>query len=361
MKRHKLLFVFLLCLQSILSAQDIHFSQFKASPLNLNPGLTGDFNDDYRIMINHRNQWQAVTVPFITLSAGIDFNLFSLAPAIQGLLGADKLSAGLVFNRDKAGDSEFGITQLALSLSYSKYLTSNHKHAATIGISSGYTQKGYDFSKLKFSSQYDGTQYDPNYGMQEVILDDKISYSDFAAGFSYHFQPSDSLQFNLGAGIFHFNKPQESFFNNNDIRLDSRLSIHGGMTYLINSTIDLIPSLMYYKQGSFQEFTIGTSIKYKLKPKTPETTTTEKDTKKPSLTAIYIGGWMRMQDAVIAQLGMDYKKFYFGFSYDINISKLKVASNKRGGFELALIYHFTQKPIKKPSVPQEYHICPVYL
>ena len=41
-------------------AQDIHFSQFYMSPLNLNPALTGVMNCNHRITANYRNQWASI-------------------------------------------------------------------------------------------------------------------------------------------------------------------------------------------------------------------------------------------------------------------------------------------------------------
>ena len=54
-----------LCLTMMLAAvavqaQDIHFSQFYQSPLNLNPALTGVMNCNHRIVANYRNQWASV-------------------------------------------------------------------------------------------------------------------------------------------------------------------------------------------------------------------------------------------------------------------------------------------------------------
>ncbi|HNM24595.1 MAG TPA: type IX secretion system membrane protein PorP/SprF, partial [Saprospiraceae bacterium] len=41
-------------------AQDIHFSQFYMSPLNLNPAMTGVMNCNHRIVANYRNQWSSI-------------------------------------------------------------------------------------------------------------------------------------------------------------------------------------------------------------------------------------------------------------------------------------------------------------
>jgi hypothetical protein len=47
---------------------------------------------------------------------------------------------------------------------------------------------------------------------------------------------------------------------------------------------------------------------------------------------------MRLNDALIPVVKIDYSPFSVSFSYDVNISKLKTSSYGRGGFELALSY-----------------------
>jgi len=42
---------------SVSLAQDPNFSQFFASPLTLNPALTGKFDGNFRLAGNYRNQW----------------------------------------------------------------------------------------------------------------------------------------------------------------------------------------------------------------------------------------------------------------------------------------------------------------
>src|ERR1700743_2859484 len=53
-------------------AQDPGFSQFFASPLSLNPALTGKFNGVLRVAGNYRNQWPAINNAFITSTISID-------------------------------------------------------------------------------------------------------------------------------------------------------------------------------------------------------------------------------------------------------------------------------------------------
>ena len=53
----KRLVIVFLVISSVAKAQDIHFSQWMFSPLNLNPGETGAYEGDYRVVGNYRSQW----------------------------------------------------------------------------------------------------------------------------------------------------------------------------------------------------------------------------------------------------------------------------------------------------------------
>lgn len=56
--------------------QDIHFSQFYASPLQLNPATAGMFEGDIRVNCLYRTQWPSITAPFTTMAAAIDAPFF---------------------------------------------------------------------------------------------------------------------------------------------------------------------------------------------------------------------------------------------------------------------------------------------
>ena len=62
-------------------------------------------------------------------------------------------------------------------------------------------------------------------------------------------------------------------------------------------------------------------------------------------TNVYIGSWMRLNDAIIPYIGLEFNGLRIGASYDVNVSTLKAATASRGGMELSLIY------IKKPAEP----------
>src|ERR1700761_7009157 len=80
-------------------AQDIHFTQFDAVPLVINPAFTGNFDGQYRAAAIYRNQWQSVTVPYVTYGASFDL------PIVHDLTHDDYLAAGAQVYKDQAGDA----------------------------------------------------------------------------------------------------------------------------------------------------------------------------------------------------------------------------------------------------------------
>jgi nucleoside-diphosphate-sugar epimerase len=61
---------------------------------------------------------------------------------------------------------------------------------------------------------------------------------------------------------------------------------------------------------------------------------------------VYVGSWYRFNDSFIPYVGLEFKGFRLGASYDANTSLLRPATNTRGGMEISLIY------IKQPPDPR---------
>jgi hypothetical protein len=68
-------FTFCILNSAFLISQDIHFSNWQMSPLNLNPANAGMFEGDGRLIFNYRNQWKQVPVTYNTFSFAADMNL----------------------------------------------------------------------------------------------------------------------------------------------------------------------------------------------------------------------------------------------------------------------------------------------
>lgn len=318
---------------STLRSQDIHFSQFESSPLNLNPSLTGFFDGDYRFVANHRNQWRSVSEPYRTFSGSMDMVLNGLADS------KNRYNAGLLFNHDRAGDSKLSMTQIALSLSVLRPLDKDANHFISVGFQAGYVSRSINYSGLTYDEQYNGDTFDPSTGNTEDFENDNHGYADIGAGFAYLFR-TEKFKAGTGFSFQHLNRPNDAFFDQK-VKMYNRFQADLKFDFPILTRFDLVPAFLFMNQGSYREFTGGTSIRYRL---------SELPGRRYSL---YLGGWMRSSDAAIASVGLDYNDLNVGFSYDINTSDLDRASNGKGGYEISLIYIIRKvKPVGiRPPCP----------
>ena len=317
----------LLLAMELSHAQDIHFSQFYASPLTLNPAMTGNIAGGYRAAVNYRNQWSSIPAPYSTIAGSFDISV------LQCQLGIDHVGLGLAFYNDRAGDGNLNELTGLFSVAYHKGFDPEKRYVLALGGQAGFTQKSVDFNKLIFGNQInDEFQADPTLPNGEPIANTSFSYLDFRGGGLFTAAVNDQVNFYLGGAYNHFTKPTEQFLDNNGTvpvnKLDTRLVVHGGGSFFLNEQFSISPSILFMQQTGSQEINAGAALGYHFGG----------DRYSGPGAGVYLGGWYRVQDAVILVVGADYQNFRLGLSYDINVSDLKVASSSQGGFELALNY-----------------------
>ena len=170
---------FWLCLGSV-GGQDIHYSQFFNSPLNLNPGLTGIYNGDVRVQANYRSQWANVPVDYVSGAIGIDFK--RKPNAKNNFLGY-----GLLLNFDQAGDLNLGWTGGNAFASYS--LKVGQHNYITPGVTLGYYSRNYNANNAITTSQWTGKGIDPATS-PELLGQDNIGFVDIGIGANFRRQKS---------------------------------------------------------------------------------------------------------------------------------------------------------------------------
>jgi len=311
-------------------AQDIHFSQFYMSPLNLNPAMTGVMNCNHRIVANYRNQWSSILKQnaYNTYSASYDQKL----PVGR----YDYFGLGGTFWGDKAGESEFATLQARLSGSYAKKMGGYRKkaHYLVFGADIGVSQRSINSHALKWPSQNDGQgRYDPNQP-GEIIDDPNFLFLDMSAGILWFSVFNEDNNFYFGGSFSHLNRANQSFGDQN-IPLYSKFTFHAGGEFMAGKRFGFVPGVVTFFQGPSFQVNVGNSFKFLL------------GNSRRYHQAFQLGAWARVAnklesgklvDAFILSTRFDYEQFTIGFSYDINTSSLYTASNGNGAFEFSLVY-----------------------
>src|SRR5450432_2788700 len=113
MKKHLQILISILFLTNVIFAQDPSFSQFFASPLTLNPALTGKFDGTLRVAGNYRNQWPTVNNAFVTSTISVDGNILT-----NKITNGDAWGVGIMTMTDRTANGILTSNYVALSTSY---------------------------------------------------------------------------------------------------------------------------------------------------------------------------------------------------------------------------------------------------
>jgi len=322
----RIIFVFkIIIIFSIHSfSQDIHFSQFNNSPLIINPALTGNIDEEFRVGINYRNQGESITLPYKTFSVFLDSRL------IPNFLRNSEIGIGGLFYNDNAGDGNLQNSTGMLFSSFTKGFNRDNTFLATIGFSVGFFNRSVNIAGVTFDSQWNGTIFDPSIANDEPFINNSVFAFNFNFGvlISYSFSPKIIAK--IGSSINHVNRPKVSFYDS-DYRLDQKYIFHGDVKVELNKFVSISPGFMYSTQGENYEALFGSNISFG-----------ESDLK------INCGLWYRFERDIIPVVGLIYDNYYLSLSYDVNISNLHRASNYRGGYEISLIKSFS---INKKYLP----------
>jgi type IX secretion system PorP/SprF family membrane protein len=314
-------FFLLVCFVSSVSlrAQDTHFSQFYASPLNLNPALTGDNDATYRATGIYRNQDRSFTTPYVTYSASFDIKL------LQNLIkNNDIFAVGAVFLGDKSGDGALTLNDFMFSAAYHKSIGKEAKHFIGIGIQGGFVQKSVNTSNLSFPDQHQGDFFNLQLPSNEASPP-KLKYFDLNAGLLYQgWIKKDDDGIFAGVAFAHLTSPKQSFIGGN-VHLPMRYTFHAGSYIKLTQHFYLTPNLLFLYQDKALEVDLGTAVEYHM-------------LMKKSTFIVFAGVWTRFNDVFIPSAGMEYYRVRVSFAYDITTSSLTYATENRSAFELAIIY-----------------------
>ncbi len=306
--------------------QDIHFSQYFNSPLNVNPAQTGNFEGDWRAVVNYRDQWSALNLPYRTTMASFDQQLS---------INHEHLSVGGYLINDRSGNPVLKTNMVFISGAYYKTINNHHLSA---GLQIGYVLKKIDQITLNENWVQSKGSFDPN-----QYPDDMLSYLDMNFGVNWKYRIN---RFDLEAGfaLFHINHPKESFFGDRSSRSPMRSVLDVSAKTDIADGLYVKPGVLLYSLRGARDIMLGSQAGVAVQGN------------RYNVRDIHGGLYFRATnpaDALIAMLGVQVHKFAINFSYDVNVSSLNKYTNSRGAFELSIIYTSISTIIKTFTIPCE--------
>jgi type IX secretion system PorP/SprF family membrane protein len=298
------------------------------------------FDGQFRVAGNYRNQWPTIYDAFVTKSASADFGVLkSRVPEI------DQMGVGVMGFTDRAGNGVLVTNSGGLSLAYHKGLDEDGFHQVGAGFQASYTSKRLDVTKVTFADQLTPLGFT---GTTSEVFSNKqinVNYADVNAGIFYNGSTNGYNNFYFGASMYHINRPKESF-QGAQFLLSPRTTLQAGAKVPLGSYNYLHLASIYSMQAGAKDIVFGGALSYNV------------NHIEENPTNVYIGAWTRfnnLNDAIIPYIGLEFGPMRMGYSYDINISPLKKASNMQGGNELSLIF------IKQPVDPNAKKLnCPKF-
>lgn len=323
-------------------AQDVHFSQTDQSPLTLNPALAGAFSSFQGIAM-FRGQYGSFATPYKTFSASMDGRLTAGMKNSNGNLGA-----GLNFYNDRMADGFFSQSTVGLNLAYNLKVTRFSR--VGVGLNTTFGQCATNPAVGQWGSQYDGFSYNAAIPSGEAFYEQSFTYFDIGAGAIYSYQTDvekitteADKGFTVGIAAYHVNNPRYSFYNSSIQTIPVRYSIFANGNIGVKVTNGVLqPGMYYQRQKKSNELLYGIAYKQLIRKASWETDNIKE-------ISFSLGIYSRLKDAIVLKSMVYYGPLSVGFAYDINVSRLSLVSNFKGGFETFVRYdlnNFNRKKLR---------------
>lgn len=311
-------------------AQDPVFSQFYASPLQLNPAFTGTTYAP-RIAMNYRNQWPNLAgfQTYVTYAASYEQFVPQLNSGFGLMLMSDNQAEGT-------------IRSTSAKAVYSYVVRTRSDWSFRFGVNAGLGQAAYDWDRFVFLDQIDPINGPVN-PSSEIRPDiSSLTYFDAGAGILAY-----SKHFYAGLNVQHLNRPDVALLGYNSQLYEGLpmfTSLHAGYQITLRERNNrqassfISPNLLYIQQGDFGQVNAGAYA---------------------GVGNFFGGLWYRHAftnpDAVILLVGVQKGVFKFGYSYDITVSQL---DNTGGAHEISLILNFdNSENFKNRMKANQYNDC----
>lgn len=309
------------------NAQDAFFSNYKYGAAMSNPSSLA-MSDDISLTALYRSQWMQVVRPFSTA-------MFEFGYPLKKDVTNEKFAVlGVSFVNDRLGEGGY-ITTNQLGLSF-LWNFNFDRHQLAAGLKFGYLNGATNPNKITTGSQWTPGGFSNGAGLGEDLNNPVVNGFGISPTVTWYMNDSNGVQQHYaGITLFNLNQPKQGEIVNG-FGLPMRIAVTAG-TRIDFGNFGLSPSALFMMQAKNNQLIIGTDFLYHLNK--------EADKRK----AIGLGGFFRINEAVIARLGYYSRTIDAGLAYDISLSKVKqgVVQNN-GSTELFVSYRIGSKRAEKP-------------
>lgn len=194
-------------------------------------------------------------------------------------------------------------------------------------MQAGVINRSVDQTKFKWGEQWNPiTGYNASNPTSESFAATSATTLDIGTGVLYYDATPDKKTNAFGGlSFYHINKPKDPIISTQSSELNTiplRYVVHGGLSFNLSEGINIVPHILHMQQGSARETMLGVYVQRNVNEETD----------------IMFGGYYRYKDAIAPFIGVDFRNFIMGLSYDVNTSRLGAVSRNVNSFELSLSY-----------------------
>lgn len=331
-----------LLLSFSLKSQDVHFTDYRFAPLQLNPAKTGAFYGSYRISGMYRDQFDSFidkgyTTKLINFDSPLDF----------GLAENHWVGWGINFYSDIAGDIGLQTTGIALSGAYHFAFDDKYKNVLTLGVQYGRVARKFKETNnaIYADALLDQLVNGGNIGttMDPITVDQlDENQSDLNIGLLYRAKLSDIASLELGGSVHHLLDQKKNSggqgINQIGNQIQRRINAHGAVRYQSGKNFILEPGFALSSSQNYLNLAIQLNADYLLR--------------NLDGMILHFGAGHRLGDALQWLIGATYRKWRVGLSYDMTVSSASAYNNSIGGFEIGVqrVFNFYKKPEPDPTI-----------
>lgn len=308
------------CAQTPYSSQNFNLNNF------FNPATSG-FGVNNKVQTIFRTQYEGVGTAYRTIGLAADVALMRKNSYDKNNL----FGLGVQAVSEQVLDGVLQTNAITLSLANRLFLNETKTSHIALGISSTLITRTIDASKLTFGDQFNSGRLF-NTSSLEVMNTFPSKFSS-NVGLLYTLSNEQTF-FQFGGSLFYINRSSlNQALEKFDQSYQTLAQINFEKRIWDNNTIAFHAD--YQNRFESEFFYTGAVFGFPI------------NTQSTSIDRFYIGCFYRTKDATIPYVGLMYKKYKFGLSYDIYQSNMALSSLRPHTFELTITTNISHRVTDK--------------